>query len=447
MKSQHSPFPTYKLKRETPCNKFQNKYRDEIKELISGTEYLDQFINNKYKKPTTETRNENSPRNFNSMTPEAKRKLMFQRPVTLIKRQTKYYSNHAKTPTKSAKNDEKPNFVYFAERNDDQNLQISPKNSIDQLNAEMPLFKLPDFNGDIQTTPQKKNKSATQILEQEKQDEFDSYSFDVDDLIDVNSNSNLKKKLNKLNKENESKKTENDLKEKKNKKISQNNFQFSNQKENDSNSFETDDLIDFSNSNSNLKISNLNQEIECKTIENKNKRMSQNSIQSFEQENQKELDSNSFETDELFGNSNVKIKNKNLNQQIENKKTEKKNKGFNYFQASFDQDDQSDDDDEISDPQTELIDDEINSISEISDHVENERRISLSHKKALIMVSTDAIEAEVNFTSDSSSSDFEFQSQFFVQEKVVKPDTLKNKNIENCGKFISSEAIESFSDE
>ena len=46
MSTTHQRFPTYKARKQSAKNDFHNQYRNEIKELISGTEYLDQIRSN-----------------------------------------------------------------------------------------------------------------------------------------------------------------------------------------------------------------------------------------------------------------------------------------------------------------------------------------------------------------------------------------------------------------
>lgn len=85
-------------------NEFQNKYRQEINDIISGIEYLDTLMQNggkpksPQKDPAYDLKCE--------MTEEDKRKLMFQKPITLIKRQTNYCRTKKpmKSPIKSKKN-------------------------------------------------------------------------------------------------------------------------------------------------------------------------------------------------------------------------------------------------------------------------------------------------------------------------------------------------------
>lgn len=341
MSTTHQRFPTYKARKQSAKNDFHNQYRNEIKELISGTEYLDQIRSNGRIGTKENKKDENKIQNFNSLTPEAKRKLMFQKPISLVKRQNKYYSNHVKQSNQNIKSNENQK-------------EFSDSNTISQeFNSEVPQFS--------PRTPTEKANLPKQMFTKTPPVNSDRLRF------------------------------------------------FLNQKQ-----------VQPS------EIPKFNYDIQL---------------------DDQETDSNTFESEDKIDNNHFTIQKSDLDEDNLVKPNQSdciKNKGFNYFQTTFDPEDQSDVD-ESEEFSSENKEDSVKEDSNSgSVHFKDNKDYFMHNTNTVKMISSDAIEAEVNFTSDSSSES-EFQTQFFVQEKVVQPNNVST--IKSCEKFISSGAIESLSDE
>ncbi|OHT08573.1 hypothetical protein TRFO_22829 [Tritrichomonas foetus] len=353
--------PPRHLQRKKIANDFQNKYRKEISDLISGTDYLDQILPNHHIDPKETHRDENISKNIERLTPDAKRRLMFQKPVTLVKRQANYYI--AKKHNRIANNSPRTQRAQKNEWNEiahpaNKRGLVTKNNENSQQNSHYNDFNYEDENQHF--VSESLYSEDEYIFEAPISDKHDDVA-EEEEIIEKDEET-IENEEETIEKDEETIENENSGRES------------SEHEENYANEIFYESASD----------ENVSAEYN----------QSNDAYQNFQQYtkylfNQNELESSDGSEDEPIQTNkrNQESKSKNNNQKEE---TDQRNNMFK-------------------------------------------------------MISSDAIdmiEAEVDFSSDSSS-EFELNSQFFTQEKTVdnRRKSLLGEN------FISSGAIESFSDD
>ena len=359
--------PTKEVRNKKINTDFQNKYRKEINEIISGTEYLNQMIP-KNRNSVKEIKKDNY--NLNKLTPQAKRELMFQKPVTMVKRQSNYYIAKKNTLKHSTtlKNNENNEILENEKNNIQENEDISYKLEQEKKNYNQKLKQIEKIH---------QNKKSNNVKKQES----------------ISPKSSVKQSFKvKRVKETIHKKSPNTVTHRKAKKITSIPNPVN---EIDSENNIIDNYYEYENNDH----SESDFEFQEKAINN-----NENDHNQTHQEECDDIKSNTT-------SKHVKIKNSASKETINN---------------------------DLKEPYTPS---EFHNEEEDS-HSSSYNIYNTNYNNSVKMVSSDAIDMEVDFSSDSSSG-YDLQSQFFVQEPVDN----SRRSFGGSENFISSGAIESLSDD